>query len=69
MDFFQNPKYNPTKREELVKMKKYEEEKEINNIIEKIVKQFCYPCDSYLYEFNVTELYLIWKMRTITWKR
>jgi len=59
MDFFQNPKYKPVTREELVKMKKDEEEKEINNIIEKIVKQFCYPCDSYLYEFNVTELYLI----------
>lgn len=59
MDFFQNPKYKPATREELVKMKKYEEEKEINNIIEKIVKHFCYPCASYLYEFNVTQLYLI----------
>ena len=59
MDFSKNPKYKSVTGKELVKMKKDEDEKEINNIIEKIVKQFCYPCDSYLYEFNVTELYLI----------
>ena len=65
MDFLQNPEYKPVTREELVKMKKVVEEKEINNIIEKIVKQFYHLAllqakgtEDTTFEFNITDYYL-----------
>ena len=65
MDFFQNPKYKPVTREELVTMKKDECEKKIWNVIEKIVKQFYHLAllqakgtEDTTFEFNITNYYL-----------
>lgn len=65
MDFFQNPKYKPVTREELVTMKKDDCEKKIWNVIEKIVKQFYHTAlfnaklsDDTTFEFNINEYYM-----------
>jgi len=65
MDFFQNPKFKPVTREELVTMKQDEDDKKIWDVIEKIVKQFYHLAllnaklsDDTTFEFNINEYYM-----------